>query len=214
VHAVGVAKLLMEDTREGRLPLLVLARGCPEGLTAGQSYVFTGTLCMRAERDDNGRLIIVPELTVETAGPPSQVSPWARLQAEGRVEKVACRETGPVKDADEQVLLASYTAFLVGLPTHDGRWCPLQVLHEAEPLPLPFYQQDPASGTTVMIGERPTLARALGRDEPDALSARMLALHKGDRVRLDGDLSLLERMPDDEPGADLQLQVTDLARVG
>jgi hypothetical protein len=109
--------------------------------------------------------------------------------------------------------MQSATALGVLLPAREGRSVPLQVLHHAPPLPLAQYEHDEGSGTTVMIGERPAIVRALGQEEPDEVSTRMFALQEGDHVRVGGDLYLLELMPDDDPGADLQLFVQTLERV-
>jgi hypothetical protein len=157
--------------------------------------------------------MIVPVLTVQTVEPATELSPWAHLDAVARVSTTARTVIVPVGDADGVVRMQSSTALGVRLPAREGRSVPLQVLHHAQPLPLAHYEHDEGSGTSVMIGERPVLGRALGQEEPDEVSTRMFALQEGDHVRVGGDLYLLERMPDDDPGAALQLLVQTLERV-
>jgi hypothetical protein len=209
-----LAKLVMQDVREARQPLLVLARNCPSTLALGHSAIFAGELEMRFECME-GRLpfIIMPVLTVHTVEPATELSPWAHLEAVARVSTTARTVIAPVGDADGVVLMQSSTALGVCLPAREGRGVPLQVLHHAQPLPLARYDHDEDSGTTVMIGEPAALGRALGQEEPDEVSKRMFALQEGDQVRVAGDLYLLERMPDDEPGSDLQLLVQTLEHV-
>jgi hypothetical protein len=204
----------MQDVRKARQPLVVFARNCPQTLSVGRSAIFTGVLEMRFQRMEwQATSMLVPVLTVQTVEPATERSPWAHLEAVARVSTRARTVTAPVGDADGAVLMQSATALGVRLPAREGRSVPMLVLHPAQPLPLAQYEHDEGSGTTVMIGVRPALGRALGPEEPDEVSTRMSALQEGDHVRVGGDLYLLERMPDDDPGAALQLLVQTLERV-
>jgi hypothetical protein len=213
-HPPRLAKLVMQDVREARQPLVVFARNCPPTLTVGETAIFTGELEMRFERMEwQATSMIMPVLTVQTVEPATELSPWAHLDAVARVSTTARTVIAPVGDADGVVLMQLSTALGVGLPAGEGRSVPLQVLHHAQPLPLARDDHDEDSGMTVMIGERAALGRALGQEEPDEVSKRMFALQQGDHVRVAGDLYLPERMPDDKPGADLQLLVQTLERL-
>jgi hypothetical protein len=111
------------------------------------------------------------------------------------------------------VLMQSSTGFAAGLPTREGTLMPLRVIRHSQPHPLAYDAQSPEAGMTVMVGERPALERALGQEEPDPVAALLLGLQPGESVHVSGDLSLLERMPDDEPGADLQLLLETVEQV-
>jgi hypothetical protein len=212
IHRVGVARLVMHDVREARLPWLVLAQHCPEGLTKGASYVFTGDLELRLERDGL-REAIAPVLTVQTVEPTTAISPWARLDCVARAETPARTLMAPISDADGTVLLRKHTALGMSLSTRGKKRATIQAMHEAPPLPILSYHDEPAAGLSYMIADPPTLQRALGEEEPDEMTTRLLALRRGDMVHLSGDVYLLERMPDDEPGADLTLIVETVDRV-
>jgi hypothetical protein len=94
----------------------------------------------------------------------------------------------PLQDADATVTMATYTGVAAELPARDGR-APVHLLRCLHNRP----GDDP--------GER------------DALTDLLLLARKGERVRVSGDLYLLGRGPDDAPGCDLYLQLSDLARV-
>jgi hypothetical protein len=182
----GLAKLVMDDVRPEHQPLVVLARHCPADVAVGQSAVLTGALRMCG---NHGTRMIVPLLTVEEVSPPSALSPWAHLEAVARITRAAMTMIGPLQDADATVLLANYTAAAAELPaTGAAVHVPLQMLR---------------------CVARPVDAERSARD---AVADLLTVLRPGERVRVRGDLYLLGRMPDDTPGADLQLELADLAR--
>jgi hypothetical protein len=189
LHGNGVASLLMDPKEEGYAALKLIATGCPAGLAVGQSAVFAGTAQMRAEQDDSGRLVIILQLAVAEVTPSTHPRAWAYLEGEVTLMAGAKTMIAPTMGPDGAIVISSVTGAPASLPATNGKKAALQVLRRVN---------DPVDGP---------------RGERDAMADALALAQAGDHLRVAGDICLVERAPDDEPGHDLQLQVTDLAQI-